>query len=237
MPTLPHLLCIFGAATESPEVTGSASIVPTSTSSGQSTVTPKTSLSGGSDTGVIAGSVVGGVIGVALIAGLVTWFTIRRIRARSAPPAEYSSGQGSDMAVVPYSQDTRMPKLYVSLFFFHPATVKAHRSRSVLTDLSIALHRTLLTQAHIQRMCPPQRSSQRTQADNISVLRPTYNPPRGYTAACRRFEGPNLVSPIHPSFVLFQAPNTFTRDFLSSCQLYRIIPRSLYLWSWAMTHG
>jgi hypothetical protein len=115
----------FWTATDLPEVTGNASIVQTSTSTGQSTITPKTSSRGGSDTGVIAGSVVGGVIGVALIAGLVAWFTIRRIHARSAPPAESSSGQGSDMAVVPFSQDTRNLRLYVSLFFTQP-TVKAY---------------------------------------------------------------------------------------------------------------
>ena len=164
----------FWTATDLPEVTGSASIVPSSTSSGQSSITPKTSSSGGSDTGVIAGSVVGGVIGVALIAGLVTWFTIRRIHARSAPPAEPSSGHGSDMAAVPYSQDTRRPRLYVSLFFSPSRSYKAYRS---VIDSFIALYRTLLTQARIQRTQPPQWSSQRTQANSISALRPTYSPP------------------------------------------------------------
>ena len=119
-----HTLCIFGSVTDLPEVTGSVSVGPSSTSSSQSTITSKTSSPsspkghGNSNTGAIAGGVIGGIIGVALIAGFVTWFTIRRRRARSVRPLEHSSDQGSDMAVVPYPSDIGALILYVSLFFF-----------------------------------------------------------------------------------------------------------------------
>jgi len=65
-----------------------------------------------------AGAIVGGVVGVALIAGLVAWLTIRR-RRRRAPSAEYISGQGSDIgaSAVSYPMDIVRPKLYVGLFF------------------------------------------------------------------------------------------------------------------------
>jgi hypothetical protein len=121
----PHLLCtvLIGSITDSPEVTGSASNVPSSTSN-RSTITPGTSSpalsssKSNSNAGAIAGGVAGGVAGVALIAGLVAWFTIRR-RRRHAPSADYISGRGSsDMGVVPYPMDTWRPRLYVSLIFF-----------------------------------------------------------------------------------------------------------------------
>ncbi|KAF8503279.1 hypothetical protein F5888DRAFT_970217 [Russula emetica] len=105
---------------DSPEVTGSASNVPSSTR-GQSTIAPGTSSrasssssKSNSNTGAIAGGVVGGVVGVALIAGLVAWFTIRR-RQRHAPSADHISNQGSDMGVVPYPMDIVRPKLYCVL--------------------------------------------------------------------------------------------------------------------------
>ncbi len=120
----PRLLCIIGLVTDSPEVTGSASNVPSSTSN-QSIISSKTSSpvpsssKSNSNAGAIAGGIVGGVVGVALIAGLVTWFTIRRWR-RYAPSAEYFSGQGSDMGVVGYPMDIGTPKLYVCLFSAWP---------------------------------------------------------------------------------------------------------------------
>ncbi|KAF8503278.1 hypothetical protein F5888DRAFT_1903811 [Russula emetica] len=93
---------------DSPEVTGSASNVPSSTR-GQSTIAPGTSSrvsSSSSKSNSNAGAIVGGVVGVALIAGLVAWLTIRR-RRRRAPSAEYISGQGSDMgaSAVSYPMD------------------------------------------------------------------------------------------------------------------------------------
>jgi hypothetical protein len=89
------------AAGDSPEVTGTASIVPILTAS-QSTLTVSTTGSGSSPTstshsssnaGAIAGGIVGAFIVAALIAGTVAWFVIRRRRARSAPSTTYMSGQ------------------------------------------------------------------------------------------------------------------------------------------------
>ena len=122
----PHLLCILGTGTDLPEVTGSASVVPSSTSGTQSTNTssPVASSRGSSDTAVIAGGVVGGVVGIALVISFVAWLTIRRGHARAAPPMEHSGGLMSDMAVVPYSQATKKPRLYVGLFYL-PATARA----------------------------------------------------------------------------------------------------------------
>lgn len=192
----PHLLCILGTGTDLPEVTGSASIVPSSTSHGgtQSTNPPKTSSSvassGSSDTAAIAGGVVGGFVGIALVVGFLAWFTVRRGRARAASPMEHSGDLRSDMAAVPYTQATKRPGLYVSLFCL-PAAAKAYTS---VADLFIALYRTLRTRAHIQRMHLPQRSKQRTQEISTLALRPTYNQTERYTAAYRRSEGPNLAS-------------------------------------------
>ena len=118
---------LIGSITDSPEVTGSAYNVPSSTTT-QSTITSGTSSTAlssksNSNASAIAGGVVGGVVTVALITGLVAWFTIRR-RRRHAPSAYYISGQGSDMdmAVVPYPTDVARPKLYVRIFFFRLAT-------------------------------------------------------------------------------------------------------------------
>ncbi|KAI9455005.1 hypothetical protein BJY52DRAFT_1282187 [Lactarius psammicola] len=77
-------------AGDSPEVTGTASIVPTSTNTAaQSTSTTRRR----SKAGAIAGGVVGGVVGAALIAGVVLWFAIRRRRARSAPSMDFQGGE------------------------------------------------------------------------------------------------------------------------------------------------
>jgi len=108
---------------DSPEVTGTAATVPTSTKNSQSTVTPQTtsdapdssnsSSKGSSNTGAIAGGVVGGVIGAAIIASLVSWFTIRRRRASSAPSAAYIDGQsGMGEATAPYPLGIETPRLY-----------------------------------------------------------------------------------------------------------------------------
>ena len=119
-----HLICILNSATDSPEVTGSASVSP-SLVGGGTTTTSKTSSSpvpsafrGSSNTGAIAGGVVGGIIGVALITGFAAWFTIRRRRARSPrpPSVDYFGGQESEMGVVPYPPNIGR-KLYVSLFY------------------------------------------------------------------------------------------------------------------------
>ncbi|KAH9071170.1 hypothetical protein EDB83DRAFT_320058 [Lactarius deliciosus] len=89
-------------AGDSPEVTGTASIVPTSTSTAaRSTSTSHHS----SNAGAIAGGVVGGVIGAALIAGVVVWFAIRRRRARSSPSMDFQDGEKDQPPLHP-------PKLY-----------------------------------------------------------------------------------------------------------------------------
>ncbi len=121
----PRHLRIRGSVTDSPEVTGSASIVPTLTKGSQSTLTPastpasssssSSSSKGSSNGGAIAGGVVGGIFGAALIAGLVAWFTIRRKRARSTPSEAYMGDQGGMGQAYPLTAET--PKLYVSLFF------------------------------------------------------------------------------------------------------------------------
>lgn len=122
---------------DSPEVTGSASTVPTSTKNSQSTITPQTTSSASdssnssskksSNTGAIAGGVVGGVIGAVIIAGVVAWFTIRRRRARSAPSAAYLGGQ-DDMgqATVPYPLTVDTPRLYVRLSPCHVRGIWEH---------------------------------------------------------------------------------------------------------------
>ena len=53
---------------------------------------------------------------MALIAGLVAWFRIRRRRGY-APSADYISSQGSDMGAVTSPMDVGRLKLYVSLSF------------------------------------------------------------------------------------------------------------------------
>jgi len=108
-----RVFCIIGPVTDSPEVTGSACNAPSSSS----TITPSSPSKGNSNAGAIAGGVVGGVVGVALIAGLVTLFTIRR-RRRHVPSAEYLSSHGSDMGVVLKPTNIGTLKLYVSHFFF-----------------------------------------------------------------------------------------------------------------------
>jgi len=90
---------------DSPEVTGSVSVFPISTSgASQSTQTlssvsssPTSTSHSSSNSGAVAGGVVGGVVGVTLIAGIVAWFVLRRRRARLAPSSEYMSGQLGEM--------------------------------------------------------------------------------------------------------------------------------------------
>jgi hypothetical protein len=189
----------IGSITDSPEVTGSASNVPSSTSN-QTTITPGTSSRASSSSsksnsngGAIAGGVIGGVVGVALIAGLVAWFTIRR-RRRHAPSADYISSQGSDMGVVSYPTDIGRPKLYVSLFL-SLGHVKA--SKTVI-DLIIVLPRILRTQAHTLRGQLLQQFTRRIQVNRMSALYPTCNPTETHTMAYQRSDGSNFASPTLP---------------------------------------
>ncbi|KAI9455007.1 hypothetical protein BJY52DRAFT_692453 [Lactarius psammicola] len=89
----------------SPEVTGTASIVPTSTAA-QSTSTSHHS----SNTGAIAGGVVGGVICAVLIAGVVVWFSIRRRRARSVPHLDFQVDEKEQLP--PHLLAEGSPKFY-----------------------------------------------------------------------------------------------------------------------------
>lgn len=89
---------------DSPEVTGTASIIRVSQStlppsaSGSSSSSTSTSHSS-STTGAIPGRVVGGIIGAAVAIEVVAWFVVRYRRARSAPSTAYLShrGQGGVM--------------------------------------------------------------------------------------------------------------------------------------------
>jgi len=109
------------AVTDSPEITGSASNVLTSTRASQSTFTPQTTPSpsnSSSKGGTIAGGVVGGIAGAAL-AGIMAWTIIRRRRARSALSTVVIDNQ-SDLGrgAVPYSIVADVPRLYVRIFSF-----------------------------------------------------------------------------------------------------------------------
>ena len=222
----PHLLCavLIGSIADSPEVTGSASNVPSPTS-GHSTITPgatsssssssSSSLSSktksSSNSGAIAGGVVGGVAVVALIAGLVTWFTIRR-RRRHAPSADYIGSQGSDMGVVPYPMDAARPKLYVRLFLLSLGHVKAYET---VIDRIIVFPRTLPTQAHTRLRLLLRRSTRRTQVDRILALHRTCIPSERYTVAYQRSDGPNFV--LHPSFLSARPSPIRKQSKLSAC--------------------
>ncbi|KAH9035486.1 hypothetical protein EDB85DRAFT_2143654 [Lactarius pseudohatsudake] len=108
-------------AGDSPEVTGTVSIVPTRFS--QSTLTPTSSVSRSgslstssptphrrSNTGAIVGGVVGGIVGAALIAGIWSWFAIRRRHARSAPYLDFQGGKKEQLP--PYPLAKGAPKVY-----------------------------------------------------------------------------------------------------------------------------
>jgi hypothetical protein len=117
-----------GLFADSPEVTGSASIVPISTSKSQShpqttspvSLSPSNSSTSGSDVAEIVVGVVGGIIGMALIAGIAIRFIIRRRRARSAPSDEFYIDGQSDMreAAAPHPPAIETPKTYVRFFPF-----------------------------------------------------------------------------------------------------------------------
>ena len=140
-----HLHILGSVSTDSPEVTGSASIFPTSTKNSQSTFPPQTTSSvssnsyhrRNSDIGAIASGTAGGIAMAALIAGIVSWFTIRRRRARSA-----------QVAVTYPPPMIKTPKLYVRIFYFRfrPAMSRPRN----LANWIIALPRTRRIQPHTQ---------------------------------------------------------------------------------------
>lgn len=121
-----HVL-MFRPRQDSPEVTGTASTFPMSTSSiSRSTLTPSASTSTStshhnSDAGAIAGGVIGSLLVVALIIGIVARSIIRRRRARSAPSTTYLSLHGSDFEhwqPMPFPPTIETPRLYVSVSLF-----------------------------------------------------------------------------------------------------------------------
>jgi hypothetical protein len=95
-----------------PEVTGTASIIPTSTSKAPQSVTSSISESSpsmshhNSNVGAIAGGVVGGIVGAALIAGVVLWFAFRRRHARPV----FQGGEKEQPFPQPFTKGA--PKLY-----------------------------------------------------------------------------------------------------------------------------
>ena len=83
------------------------------------TSTPQTSSNrGGMEAGFI-----GGIVGVTLISGIVTWFIVRRRRARCAPSIADTGGEME--RPVPYPPTIELPRLYVSLYslFLQPHQV------------------------------------------------------------------------------------------------------------------
>ena len=106
-----------------PEVTGTTAIVPTSTSKAAQAVAPSTSLFSTSTVGAIAGGVVSGILGVALVSGVDVWFVIRRRRARSAISSIYSSNQEGELeqpVSYPLLTIETPTTLHVSVYFSIP---------------------------------------------------------------------------------------------------------------------
>ena len=103
-----------------PEITGTTAIIPTSTSKAAQTVTSSTSLFSTSTVGAIAGGIVSGILGVALLSGVVAWFVVRRRRARSAISSIFSSDQEGELeqpASYPLLTIETPTTLYVSIYF------------------------------------------------------------------------------------------------------------------------
>ncbi|KAF8261140.1 hypothetical protein EI94DRAFT_1746680 [Lactarius quietus] len=113
---------------DSPEVTGSVFIVPTSTTG--STLAPSgvsSSPTSTSHSSSNSGAVAGGVVGAALIAGAAAWLVIRRRRAgRAAPSSAHMSGQVGEITEmgqqVPYPLNQRLydpsdPRTYPSKMY------------------------------------------------------------------------------------------------------------------------
>lgn len=95
-----------------PEVTGTASIIPTLSSKAPQSVTSSISSSStphhSSNVGAIAGGAVGGIVGAALIAGIVLWFAFRRRHAR--PQAVFQGGEKEQPLPQPLTKGA--PKFY-----------------------------------------------------------------------------------------------------------------------------
>ena len=123
---------IYSSCLDAPEVTGTSSIVPISTS--------RVSKSS-SNAGAIAGGVVGGVFGMALITGVVAWLFVRRRRARSPPSDMGGQREGMVQPVtVAYPSTIGTPRLYVSDSLFPLPQQRC------ATDLVVCVSRTLRIQ-------------------------------------------------------------------------------------------
>lgn len=92
-----------------PEVTGTAIFSPTLTASGSGSSSTSTSHSSSNHSG-IEGGVIGGILGATLISGVVTWFVIRRRRARWASSTADTKGEIEQSTTDPLTIET--PRLY-----------------------------------------------------------------------------------------------------------------------------
>jgi hypothetical protein len=160
LPTKYKFLPILGSVTDTPEGTGTATNVQSSTRNSQSTVTPQKTTSavssssskGSSNTAAIAGGVVGGIVGAALIAAVVAWFTCalccvwRRQRL-------HGTGSGA----LPTSP--RNTKTLREIFFY--LVMWRVRKR---TDWVFVLSRTPQIQVRTHHRHHPRQSTQRTTA-------------------------------------------------------------------------
>jgi hypothetical protein len=68
--------------------------------------------------GVLAGCIVSGVVGAALLAGIVRWFILRRRRACAVPPVSMDCQGGEEEHLTSPPLAEGAPKLYVSVLSF-----------------------------------------------------------------------------------------------------------------------
>lgn len=78
------------------------------------TSTPTSTPQTNSNRGGMEGGFIGGIVGVTLISGVVTWFIVRRRRARCAPSITDTRGEMEQPT--PYPLTIESPRLYVSLY-------------------------------------------------------------------------------------------------------------------------
>jgi hypothetical protein len=123
-----HVLCVLNIVTDSPEITGTASLFQVSTASPSANTSTSTSSKGKL---AITGGVVGGIVTASLIAGVVAWFVVRR-RCTHSPPSPVIKGDKS--REMGESADPRLPlniplRLYVSQYLcFECIIVKEYQS-------------------------------------------------------------------------------------------------------------
>ncbi|KAN0140940.1 hypothetical protein V8E53_001384 [Lactarius tabidus] len=96
------------AVGDSPEVTGTL-ILPTTSRPGPSQ-TPTTD--GSSNHGRIVGGALGGVLGAAMISGVMAYFIVRRRRAPGVPSTTDTRGEGEMGQPVPDLRTIETPRLY-----------------------------------------------------------------------------------------------------------------------------